>query len=120
MVCAENHKRFVYPNLAMRLMDHIANPEVSGLNAASKRGLFKKRSYCAKCSAELSPAKADSKDYRFSVPLPDIQSVTVSLKALVVTCAQCGAVQLPDEADLMKYIFKAMTRAFRSAEIHAE
>ena len=53
MICGENHKRFVYPDLAMRLMDHIANPDASGLYAATQRGLFKKHAYCAKCSTEL-------------------------------------------------------------------
>ena len=120
MICEENHKRFVYPNLAMRLMDQIANPDSSGLYAATKRGLFKKLAYCAKCSTELPTGKPDSKDYRVSVPLPDIQPVTLTLRAPVLTCAQCGTAQLPDTADLLKYVFKAMTHAFRSAEIHAE
>ena len=120
MVCAENHKRFVYPDLAMRLMDHIANPDASGLYAATQRGLFKKRAYCPRCSTELPTAKPDSKDYRVSVPLPDIQPVTLTLSAPVLKCAQCGTEQLRDTADLLKYVFKAMTHAFRSAEIHAE
>jgi DNA-directed RNA polymerase subunit RPC12/RpoP len=120
MSCGENHKRFVYPDLAMRLMDYIANPEVSRLYAASKRGLFKKRAYCAKCSTELPIGTPDSKDYRISVPLPDIQPVTLTLSAPVIKCARCGTSQLPDTADLMKFVFKAMAHAFRSAGIHAE
>ena len=120
MICGENHKRFVYPDLAMRRMDHIANPDASGLYAATQRGLFKKHAHCAKCSTELPTGKPDSKDYRVSVPLPDIQPVTLTLSAPVLKCAQCGTAQLPDTADLLKYVFKAMTHAFRSAEIHAE
>ena len=121
MTCEENHKRFVYPDLAMRLMDHIANPDASGLYAATKRGLFKKHAYCAKCSTELESDKPDAtEDYRVSVPLPDIQPITVMLTAPVLKCAHCGTAQLPDTADLLKYVFKAMTHAFRSAEIHAQ
>lgn len=120
MICGDNHKRFVYPDLAMRLMDHVANPDASGLYAATQRGLFKKHAHCAKCAAELPTGKPHSKDYRVSVPLPDIQPVTVTLSAPVLKCAQCGTEQLPDDADLMKYVFKAMVHAFRSAEIHAE
>jgi hypothetical protein len=120
MICAENHKRFVYPDLAMRLMDHIANPDASGLYAATQRGIFKKHAHCAKCSTELPPGKPDSKEYRVSVPLPDIQPVTVTLSAPIRKCGQCGTEQLPDTAHLLKYVFKAMTHAFRSAEIHAE
>ena len=120
MICAENHKRFVYPDLAMRLMDHIANPDASGLYAATQRGLFKKHAHCAKCSTELPPGKPDIKEYRVSVPLPDIQPVTLTLSAPVLNCAQCGTAQLPDTAHLVKYVFKAMTHAFRSADIHAE
>ncbi len=120
MICGENHKRFVYPDLAMRLMDHMANPDASGLYAATQRGLFRKHAYCAKCSTELPAGKPDSKDYRVSVPLPDIQPVALTLSAPVKKCAQCGTVQLPDTADLLKYVFKSMAHAFRSAEIHAE
>ena len=120
MICAENHKRFVYPDLAMRVMDHIANPDTGGLYAATQRGLFKKRAHCAKCSTELAPGEPEIKDYRVSVSLPDIQPVTVTLTAPVLKCAQCATLQLPDTAHFMKYVLKAMTHAFRSADIHAE
>jgi hypothetical protein len=120
MTCAENHKRFVYPDLAMRLMDEVANPEASGLYAATQRGLFKKRAYCAKCSTELPSAEPHSKDYRVSLSLADIQPVMVTLSAPVLKCAQCGTEQLPDTDDLLKYVFKAMVHAFKSAEIHAQ
>ena len=120
MICEENHKRLVYSDLAMRLMDHVADPDKSGLYAATRRGLFKKRTYCAKCTTELPSGTADNKDYRVSVPLRNIEPVTVILSAPVIRCAQCGVEQLPDEADLLKYVFKAMTHAFRAAEIHAQ
>jgi DNA-directed RNA polymerase subunit RPC12/RpoP len=120
MICGENHKRFVYSDLAMRLMDHIANPDTSGLYAATQRGLFKKHAHCAKCSTELPTSELERKDYRVSVSLPDVQPVTLTLSAPVLKCAQCGTAQLPDMTHLLKYVFKAMTHAFRSAEIHAE
>jgi hypothetical protein len=120
LICGEDHKRFVYPDFAVRLMDHIANSDASGLYAATQRGLFKKRAYCAKCSTEIPIGEPDSKNYRVSVPLQGIQPVTLTLSAPVLKCAQCGTAQLPDTADLLKYVFKAMTHAFRSAEIHAE
>lgn len=120
MACAENHKRFVYPDLAMRLMDQIADPETSGLYAATQRGLFKKHAYCAKCSTELPSGEPHSKDYRVSVSLADIPPVIVTLSAPVLTCAQCGTEQLPGTDDLLKYVFKAMVHAFRSADIHAQ
>ena len=120
MICGENHKCFVYPDLAMRLMDCVANADASGLCAATQRGLFKKHAHCAKCAAEIPEGKPNTRDYRVSVPLPEIQPVTVKLSAPVLRCAQCGTEQLPDDADLTKYVFKAMIHAFRSAEIHAE
>ena len=120
MVCAENHKRFVYSDLAMRLMDYIATSEASGIYAATRRGLFKKHTHCAKCTTELATGTTDSMDFRVSVPLPDIQPVTLILSAPVLKCVQCGTAQLPDTGHLQKYVFKAMVHAFRSAEIHAE
>jgi ribosomal protein S27AE len=120
MVCGENHKRFPYPDLAMRLMDHMADPDASALYAAKQRGFFRKRAYCAKCSAELMIGKPENREYRVSVPMRDIQPVILTLSAPVMKCAQCGTAQLADTADLMKFVFKAMTHAFRSADIHAE
>ena len=120
MICGENHKRLVYPDLAMRLMDHIADADASGVYAATRRGLFKKHTHCAKCTTELPTGTTESMDFRVSVPLPDIQPVTLTLSAPVLRCAQCGTAQLPDTAHWMKYVFKAMAHAFRSAEIHAE
>ena len=120
MICAENHKRFVYPDLAMRLMDHVGNPDASGIHAATRRGLFKKHAQCAKCAAELPEDKTDTTDFRVTVPLPDIQPVALTLTAPVLKCPQCGTTQLPDSAHLLKYVFKAMTHAFRSTEIHAQ
>ena len=121
MICAENHKRFVYPDLAMRLIDRIADPNASGLYAATKRGLFKKHAYCAKCSTELLSGIPDSaEEYRASMPVPDMQPIAITLSAPVLKCTKCGTAQLSDTADLLKYVFKAMTHAFRSADIHAE
>jgi hypothetical protein len=120
MICAENHKRFVYPDLAMRLMDRIANSDFSGVYAATQRGLFRKQAHCAKCASELPTAEPESKVYCVTVPLPDIEPVTVTLSAPIVRCAQCDTAQLSDSAHLLKYVLKAMTHAFRSAEIHAQ
>jgi hypothetical protein len=120
MSCGEDHKRFVYPDLAMRLMDHIADPGASGLYAATQRGLFRKHAHCAKCATELPDTIPDSRAYCVKVSLPDIQPVTLTLSAPVLTCAQCGTAQLPDTAHLLKYVLKAMTHAFRSAGIHAQ
>jgi hypothetical protein len=120
LVCEENHKRFVYPNLAMRLMDQLTVPEVSGLYTATKRGLFKKHVHCGKCGAELPVNERHSQVYRVRVPFTDIEPVIVTLSAPVLKCAQCGTGQLADEQDLMKYVFKSMVHAFRSADIHAE
>lgn len=101
MMCGENHKRFVYPDLAMRLMDHVANADASGVYAATRRGLFKKQTRCAKCNTELPTGKADSMDFRVTVPLPDVQPTTVTLSAPVLKCPQCGTTQLPDTAHLL-------------------
>jgi ribosomal protein S27AE len=120
MICGENHKRFVYPDFAIRLMDHIADPDVSGLYAAKTRGFLKKHAHCAKCSVELPTQRPNSKEYRLIVPLPDLQPVTLTLNAPVLMCAQCGEEQLPDASHLVTCVFKAMTHAFRSAEVHAQ
>ena len=71
MICGENHKRFAYPNLAMRLMDHIADPSVSELYVATQRGIFKKHAHCGKCETEIPAGTPDNKEYRITVLLPD-------------------------------------------------
>jgi hypothetical protein len=40
MVCAEGHKRLLYSNFVMELMDTLAQPETAGLRVGEKRGIF--------------------------------------------------------------------------------
>ncbi len=119
MVCAANHKRLIHPEFALQVMDIIANPS-SGVYAAPQRGLLRKRTYCAKCAAELEQMAPTSRDFRVTVPVESEGPMIVFLTAPCLKCRQCGTEQLPREQDLADRVFKALAGAFRGAEIHAE
>jgi hypothetical protein len=105
MMCPDKHKRLIYPEFAMAVMDTIANPATSGVYAAVQRGLLRKRSYCGKCGAELIETRPVSHEFRVSVPVEGGAPLTAVLAAPCLKCAQCGTEQLPREQDLADHIF---------------
>jgi len=120
MVCAEGHKRLLYPTFVTDLMDTLARPETAGLQVGEKRGIFRKRSHCIKCSSDIGADQAAIAEYNASLRLRDMtDSVSVALTAPVMRCGKCGGEQLADESSLMQ-VFKALTHAFRSADVRPQ
>jgi len=120
MVCAEGHKRLLYSNFVMELMDTLAQPETAGLRVGEKRGIFRKRFRCIKCSSDIQGGHTAIAEFRASLRLRDMtDSVSVALTAPVMRCSSCGGEQLADERSLMQ-VFKALTRAFRSADVRPQ
>src|SRR5688572_24458284 len=120
MLCAEGHKRLLYSNFVMELMDTLAQPETAGLRVGEKRGIFRKRFRCIKCSSDIQGGHTAIAEFRASLRLRDMtDSVSVALTAPVMRCSSCGGEQLADERSLMQ-VFKALTRAFRSADVRPQ
>lgn len=120
MLCANGHKRLLYPSFVTELMDVLARPETTGLRVGEKRGLFRKRFLCAKCASEIQTESKALAEYKTSLRLKDVMdSIGIALTMPIVRCEACGNEQLADESDLMQ-LFKALTHAFRSADVNAQ
>lgn len=120
MICAENHKRLIYPEFAMRVLDAIADPAYSGIYAASRRGFLRKRTQCAKCEAVLVEHQRNSRTFRVTFLVESIPPLEIVLTAPCLKCPKCGTDQLPRNQDFNDFIFKAMAHAFSREEIRAQ
>lgn len=120
MLCAEGHKRLLYPTFVTDLMDTLARPETAGLQVGEKRGMFRKRFRCIKCSSDIQADHTAIAERSANVRLRDMtETVSVALTIPVMKCSACGNEQLADEGSLMQ-LFKALTRAFRSADVRPQ
>jgi hypothetical protein len=120
MVCPQGHKRLLYPNFVAELMDALAVPETAGLRVGEKRGLFRKHFRCARCSADIPAEHTASADYKASIKLRDMTDpVDLAVTTVVMRCGACGNEQLADQGELMQ-LFKALTSAFRSADVRPQ
>jgi hypothetical protein len=120
MVCAEGHKRLLYSTFVTDLMDALARPETAGLHVGERRGIFRKRCICIKCSAEIQADGTAIAEYSANLKLRDMtDAVSVAVTVPVMRCSTCGSEQLADESSLMR-LFKALTHAFRSADVRPQ
>ena len=120
MICPEGHKRLLNSNFVMDLMDTFARPETAGLLVGEKRGIFRKSFRCAKCASDIRAEDAAIAEYKANLKLGDMtEPVGIVLTAPVMRCGACGNDQLADESGLMQ-VFKALTHAFRSADVRPQ
>lgn len=120
MVCAEGHKRLLYSTFVTDLMDVLARPETAGLQVGEKRGIFRKRVRCIKCSSDIQADHTAIAEFSANLRLRDMtDTVSVTLSTPVMRCSACGSQQLADESSLMQ-LFKALTHAFRSADVRPQ
>jgi hypothetical protein len=120
MVCADGHKRLLYASFVTEIMDTLARPETAGLQVGEKRGIFRKRFRCIKCASDIQADHTAIAEFSASLKLRDMTSaVSVALTTPVMRCSACGNQQLPDESSLME-LFKALTHAFRSADVRPQ
>lgn len=116
MQCPGGHRRLLYPDFAMRIMDSVA----AAIPVGKRRGLFRKRVTCGQCASDISSDQIQQKEYETSLGLPEMsEAATAVLSAPVLRCPRCGTEQVAGENELM-HVFKALARAFKSAEIHVE
>jgi hypothetical protein len=120
MVCPEGHKRLLYPTFVTDVMDALARPETAGLQVGEKRGFFRKHFRCIKCSSDIRAEHTAMAEFSANLRLRDMtDAVSVALTNPVMRCTACGSQQLADEGALMQ-VFKALTHAFRSADVRPQ
>lgn len=121
LVCANDHKRFLYPEFVARLLDLAADPEkVASQPPAVKRGLFKKRFHCSGCNAELPEVPAGKAERALDVSLKNAAAFKVAVQVALHKCAACGREQVRSIDEVVDSTLKAMTHGFRAADIHVD
>ena len=121
LVCAKDHKRFLYPEFVTRLMDFVADPEkVAPQPPAVKRGLFKKRYYCNGCDAELPATPAKKSECALDASFKNATTFKVVVEVALYKCEGCGREQVLTNEDVAGSAFKAVAHGFRAADVHLD
>ena len=121
LVCAKDHKRFLYPDFVTRLMDLVADPEqVAPQPPAVKRGLFKKRYYCSGCDAELPAVPTGKSERGLDASFKNAAPFKVVVQVALYKCDGCGREQVLSNEDVAGSAFKAVAHGFRAADVHLD
>ena len=121
LVCAKDHKRFLYPDFVTRLMDFVADPEqVAPQPPAVKRGLFKKRYYCSGCDAELPAVPTGKSERGLDASFKNAAPFKVVVQVALYKCDGCGREQVLSNEDVAGSAFKAVAHGFRAADVHLD
>jgi len=121
LVCAKDHKRFLYPDFVTRLMDFVADPEqVAPQPPAVKRGLFKKRYYCSGCDAELPAVPTGKSERGLDASFKNAALFKVVVQVALYKCDGCGREQVLSNEDVAGSAFKAVAHGFRAADVHLD
>ncbi|MHB8764160.1 MAG: hypothetical protein ACYDA8_07480 [Deferrisomatales bacterium] len=118
VTCAQGHKRFLYPEFAALLMDLVRDPEqYQSLQAAVKKGLFKKRYHCGGCGEELPAAATGARKLELKAELKHSDPFRVAVEIPAYRCA-CGQESVHGPAEASQLAFKAIGHAYRGVDIH--
>jgi hypothetical protein len=119
LVCANDHKRFLYPEFVARLIDFVSDPEkVAPQPPAVKRGLLKKRYHCSGCDAELPAVPAGKSKRALDASFANAAPFKVEIQVALHKCAGCGREQVLSNEEVAGSAFKAVTQGFREADVH--
>jgi len=121
LVCAKDHKRFLYPDFVTRLMDLVADPEqVAPQPPAVKRGLFRKRYHCSGCDAELPVVPKGKSERGLDASFKNAAPFKVVVQVALYKCDGCGREQVLSNEDVAGSAFKAVAHGFRAADVHLD
>ena len=121
LVCAQGHKRFLYPEFVARLIDLVADAEqVAPQPPALKRGLLRKRHHCSACDAELPAAASGNVERELEASFRNADSFKAMVRIALHKCAGCGREQVLSNDEVSEQALKALTHGFRAADIHVD
>lgn len=121
LVCAKDHKRFLYPEFVARLIDLVADAEkFAPQPPAVKRGLFKKHHHCSACDAELPAAATGLLERPIEANLKNAAPFMVHVRLALHQCAACGREQALSNDEVSEQAVKALTHGFRAADVHVD
>jgi hypothetical protein len=119
VVCAQGHRRFVYPEFAALLMDLMVSADTfASIPSAAKKGFLKKRFHCPDCDEELPAAPTGQQTLDVVAELKKSEPFTVRVEVPVLKCSDCGQECIQSAEEIGKLAFKATGHAYRSIDIH--
>lgn len=114
--CSAGHRRFVRPQFALELAEHLIAEDEARIPAGEEKGLLFKHFYCS-CGAELGKDADHRETYGFDVALADAEPFRVELTAPVYRCPKCSREQLHSLKEVRSRTPAALAEAFRAAGI---
>lgn len=116
--CAAGHKRFVTPDFAIKMMQALAESgELVPLDAATEKGLFRKRFCCPGCGQELESGGSDRVVARRPIEITGLERFDVQLEVPKFRCASCGRECVEPQRNLANDLMKASVHAFQAASV---
>jgi hypothetical protein len=121
IVCARSHKRFLYAEFAPMLVDFVADPErIAPQPPAVKRGLIKKHFHCSGCGAELPADSTKKNECSLTANFKRAAPFEIEVSIALYRCEGCGREQVRSNDELVGSVLKAITHAFRAADVHPD
>jgi len=121
LVCANDHKRFLYPEFVTRLMDLASDPEkVAPQPPAVKRGLLKKHYHCSGCGAELPAVPTGKSERGLDASFKNAAPFKVVVQVALYRCTGCGREQVLSNEEVAGSAFKAVAHGFRAVDVHPD
>jgi hypothetical protein len=118
MQCPNGHKRFVAPDFAVKMMQALLTDDpLVPLDAASQKGLLRKRYCCPNCGQELEDGKASTVATTRALRLEPLDAFGVRVEMPKIRCQGCGRESVPPEKVMADDLMKASANAFRSAAV---
>ncbi len=118
MACAKNHKRFVAPNFAVKMMQALVEGDpLVPVDGAKQKGLLRKRFVCPGCDTDLDDSAGEHVEVKRTLELEGIEAIGVRVEVPKFRCASCGKECALPASLLGNALMKASSQAFRSAEV---
>lgn len=118
MACAKNHKRFVAPDFAVRLMQALVKGDpLVPVDPAKQKGLLRKRYVCPECDTDLDEGAGERIEVKRMLELEGNEAIGVRVEVPKFRCASCGKECALPASLLGDALMKASSQAFRSAEL---
>lgn len=118
VVCAKDHKRFLYPKFAGLLKDFVTDAEkIAPQPPAVRRGLFSKRYHCDECGAELPAVPTKKAEQALDAIFKDALPFKIIVETALYKCEGCGREQVLSNDEIAESASRAIAHALRAAEI---
>ena len=117
-LCQKGHKRFIYPELPMHLMESLmAKDNAFGAPPAKEKGFFRKHLHCPGCGEQLPAASATTATLKKKIELKNVAPFEATIEIPQWHCDKCGKDAVGPAEKVGQDVMHAASFAFRGAEL---